>query len=70
MRRVLRQACCAVSGPKDAFVPGSSLSVSSSGGSYFDQGTVCNTVRYLFAQRRAPLLHEPLPQVQQVLTAR
>lgn len=46
MRRTLSQSCCAVAGPKDAFVPGSSLSVSSSGSNSFDQGTVCNTVRY------------------------
>ena len=47
MRCTLSQSCCAVAGPKDAFVPGSSLPVSSSGSNYFDQGTVCNRVRYL-----------------------
>lgn len=46
MRCTLSQSCCAVLGPKDAFVPGSSLSVGSSGANSFDQGTVCNTVRY------------------------
>ncbi|KAK9842572.1 hypothetical protein WJX81_006852 [Elliptochloris bilobata] len=39
--------------PKDAFVPGSSLTVSSSGSNPFDQGTVCNAVSttgYFFMQ--------------------